>query len=243
MAEERPMSPTLDTNVGEIVAGDIRAAEVFERYGIDFCCGGRRTLREACRERDVNPGDVLAEVAQACHRDAAAPAAAELDPDTLIAYITDHHHAYVRRMLPALAARTRKVASSHGLTHPELHEVAGLTQVISDEMFAHMDKEERILFPYISALWAAERRGVAVPAAPFGSVDNPIRVMEHEHEETGAALARIRALTHDYAVPAGACSTYLLCLRELEEFERDLHVHVHLENNVLFPRARAMTER
>ena len=237
------MPATLDTHVGQIVAEDIRAAGVFERYGIDFCCGGRRTLRDACLERDVNPSEVLAEVSQACTREAVAPPAGELDVDTLIGYITEHHHAYVRRVLPALAVRARQVAASHGAAHPELHEVAGLTEAVSDEMLAHMEKEEKVLFPYIAALWAAVRRGERPPRAPFGSVDNPIRVMEHEHESTGAALARIRTLTGDYAVPSGACTTYLLCLRELEEFERDLHVHVHLENNVLFPKARAIAPR
>ena len=235
------MPVSLDQSVGEIVSRDFRAAAVFHRHRIDFCCGGRRTLEDACRERRVDPLDVLVEIDQACQgRNPSGREIGQLQPDALTAFIVSHHHVYVRRALEALGARTRKVAATHGDAHPEMVEVAQLFEQIAGEMTSHMAKEEGVLFPYIDALAEAVRRGEAAPPAPFGSIENPVRMMEHEHDEAGAIMRRIRELTRDYVVPDGACTTYTVCLRELEEFERDLHEHVHLENNVLFPKARAL---
>jgi len=234
------MHVTGETTVGEIVAGDFRAAAVFHEFGIDFCCGGRRSLADACGERQVDTGAVLDAVKQALSVPSSAPRFDEWSPETLIGFIVGNHHEYVRRALPSLTAHTQKLAAVHGSRHPELHEVARLAQSIADDMTAHMAKEERILFPFIAQLSEAARDGRPAPHAPFGSIDNPIRMMEHEHDATGAAMARIRELTDDYAVPADGCTTYQVCLRELDAFERDLHAHVHLENNILFPKARAI---
>ena len=232
---------TLDTNVRDIVAEDFRAAAVFERLGIDFCCGGHRTLREACRDRQVNPLDVLLQMSEACdRRDQTVPRFADWPPDALIVYIVNHHHSYVRRVLPSIVAHTRKLAQTHGGKHAELKQIAGIFEDVADDLTAHMLKEEGVLFPYINTLATAIRLGEPVPRAAFGSVEKPIDMMEHEHEDAGRAMARIRELSRNYALPEGACTTYLACFRELEEFERDLHVHVHLENNVLFPKARAL---
>lgn len=232
---------TLDTSVREIVAEDFRAAAVFERFGIDFCCGGRRTLREACRDRKINPLDVLMEVSAACERrDQATPRFADWPTDALIAYIVAHHHAYVRRALPVIVAHTRKVAASHGDARPELKQIAAVFEEVADEMNAHMAKEEGVLFPYINKLAVAVSLGESVPAAAFGTVEKPIAVMEHEHDDAGRSMDLIRELSRNYTLPDGACTTYSTCFQELEEFERDLHVHVHLENNVLFPKARAL---
>lgn len=232
---------TLETSVSEIVTSDFRAASVFEGFGIDFCCGGRRTLGEACRERKVNPQDVLAKVNEACERnDARTPRFAEWGADALVTYIVRHHHAYVRRVLPAIVAHTRKVLAAHGGRHPELKEIAAIFDAVADEMTTHMMKEEDVLFPYIEKLELAVRLGEPTPHAMFGSVERPIAMMEDEHESAGVAMERIRQLTKNYALPDGACTTYAVCFKELEEFERDLHVHVHLENNVLFPKARAL---
>jgi regulator of cell morphogenesis and NO signaling len=232
---------TIDTSVSEIVAKDFRAAAVFERFGIDFCCGGRRTLREACGERKVDPQDVLVEVSAACEqRDQKTPRFAEWPPDALIAYIVARHHAYVRRVLPTIVAHTRKLVASHGGARPELKEIAVLFEKVADEMTLHMAKEEDVLFPYIEKLAESSRLGEPIPAAPFGTVGRPIAAMEHEHDEAGRTMELIRELSLNYSLPAGACNTYTACFQELEEFERDLHVHVHLENNVLFPKARAL---
>jgi regulator of cell morphogenesis and NO signaling len=235
------MTVTPDTHVSDIVADDFRAAAVFERLGIDFCCGGRRSLREACGERHVNLLDVLAEITEACERQSAdTPHFADWPPDVLIAYIVSRHHTYVRRVLPAIVAHTCKVAAAHGASRPELSQVEAIFAEVADEMTSHMAKEEGVLFPYINRLAIAGRLGEPVPAAPFGSVDRPIAMMEDEHENAGRAMARIRELTRNYSLPTGACTTYVTCFRELDEFERDLHVHVHLENNVLFPKAREL---
>lgn len=234
------MNARPDSTVGEIVKSDFRAAAVFQSYGIDFCCGGRQTVAEACRAREVAAAEVLNRIDSICREpDGAQPRFADWSTDALIAHIVERHHDYVRRAMPAIGAYARKLVSVHGTNHPELHDVARIFGDVEDEMTMHMAKEENILFPYISRVADAVSRGVPPPAAPFGSIENPIRMMEAEHDAAGDAMAQIRALTDGYTPPADACTTYRVCLRELETFERDLHEHVHLENNVLFPRARA----
>ena len=231
---------TEETTVGEIVAGDFRTAAVFEEFGIDFCCGGRRTLAQACRARDTDPEAVIAALERSCSIADSAARFDEWSLETLIGYIVGNHHAFVRRALPSLIAHTRKLARVHGDRHPELHEVAHLTQQIADDMLSHMAREEHVLFPYITAAAEAVERGAPIPPAPFGSIENPLRIMEDEHETAGAATAAIRALTGNYVPPEDGCTTYRVGLQELEAFERDLHAHVHLENNILFPKARRL---
>jgi len=232
------MTATEDMTVREIVANDFRTAEVFQRHGIDFCCRGNRSIEEACRSGGISLDRILREVAEIT-----APAASggprfnSWDLATLVSYIQGNHHAFVRRTIPVLVNHTQKVAKVHGEAHPEMREVARLFREVADEMTTHMAKEEHILFPYIIALEQAKGANTSTPATPFGTVRNPIRMMEAEHESAGDAMARIRSLTSGYAIPAGACTTYRVCLQELEAFERDLHEHVHLENNILFPRA------
>lgn len=235
------MTATIESTIRDIVTGDYRAAAVFQRYGIDFCCGGERTVDDACRDRGLIAAEVLEEVASACgDAGKGVPRFGSWEPATLISYIVANHHSYVRRMQPAIAAHAQKVAAVHGANHPELREVERVFAGVVDEMTSHMAKEEHVLFPYITALADATHGCTGVPPAPFGSIDNPIRMMEAEHESAGGAMARIRALTGGYAAPADACTTYRVCLQELEDFERDLHVHVHLENNILFPKARRL---
>lgn len=229
--------------IGEIVTDDFRAAAVLERYGLDFCCGGSRTLDEACHDQGVDPAHVAAELRSlatlAPHR---AVRFADWPLDALVHHILVRHHTYVRSALPVLVAHTRKIAEVHGARSPELREVAQRFAAVADEMTQHMAKEEEILFPYIRALVEAERRGTRVGGSPFGTVANPIRMMEHEHEHAGSEMHVIRELTGGYVPPDFACATYRVCLRELEEFERDLHQHVHLENNILFPAALRLEE-
>ena len=226
--------------VGEIVAGDFRSAAVFHDFGIDFCCGGKRVLEDVCRERQIDTDVVLEAISRTCSAATPAPHFDEWAPETLIAFIVDKHHGYVRRTLPSLTANTQKLANAHGNRHPELPEVARLTQAVAAEMLSHMAKEECVLFPYIAEVADAVREHRPIPEPPFGTIDNPIRMMEHEHESTGAAMARIRELTSGYQVPPDGCTTYRVALQQLAEFERDLHAHVHLENNILFPRAKAL---
>jgi regulator of cell morphogenesis and NO signaling len=230
------MTSTLDTTIRDIVANDYRAAAVFQHYGIDFCCGGNRTIDEASREAGTSADEVLRAVADATATpQAGAPRFNSWDLPLLVNYIVSNHHAFVRESIPTLLAHTKKIADVHGGRHPELTEVARLFLNVADEMTSHMWKEENVLFPYISTLAQG-----GTPDAPFSTVRNPIRMMEAEHESAGGAMARIREITSGYDVPADACTTYRVCLQELEAFERDLHQHVHLENNILFPKAQRL---
>ena len=218
--------------VGEIVADDWRAAAVFEQFGVDFCCGGRRTVGDACRSAGIDVSAVQDAVA-ALPPHAAGEDASRWEVDRLVDHVVLTHHAYVRSALPRIATYLTKLVQVHGTRHPELATVAGHFEALGQELMQHMMKEERVLFPYVREL-AAER---CVAPSPFGTVENPIRMMEREHEEAGALMDAIRTLTDTYTVPADGCATYRVCLEELAQFERDLHRHVHLENNVLFPRA------
>jgi len=231
------MTCTDQTTIGEIVAADYRAAAIFERYGIDFCCRGARTLREGCAAAGVAADEVRRDIDALPAASGAAPRFDEWDARRLIEEIVSTHHAYVRAALPRLIALARKIAQVHGARHPELARVADLVAAVAAEMTTHMMKEEQILFPYIVRLADAAAAGTSVPSAPFGSIVNPIRMMEAEHESSGNAMVEIRQLTGGYTPPADACDTYRVCLKELDAFERDLHAHVHLENNILFPKA------
>jgi len=230
--------------IRDIVASDYRAAEVFQRHGIDFCCGGDRRVEDACRSRNVPPETVLSELASLDKTsDAGTPRFNTWELPALVAYIVANHHGYVRQAIPSLLTHTKKVAAVHGEHHPEMVEVAGLFQDVANEMTSHMQKEELMLFPFINALAGAAAAGRPAPAAPFGTVANPIRMMEREHESAGGAMARINDLTRGYQPPEDACTTFRVCLQELDAFERDLHAHVHLENNILFPKATMLEGR
>ena len=234
------MSLTGETRIGDVVAADFRAAGVFQQFGIDFCCGGKKSIAEACQTRAVSADEVLREIERACATPDPSPRFSDWEPDLLADHIVRSHHGYVRDSLPVLRAYTTKLAKVHGERHPELWDVATLTEQVAVEMTSHMAKEEQVLFPYIVALAQSSRNGRPAPRARFGSIDNPIRMMEDEHESAGAAMARIRELTGNYRSPEDGCTTYRVALKALEAFEADLHAHVHLENNVLFPRAKQL---
>ena len=236
-----PGTSTFTNTIGEIVAADYRTAAVFRRHGIDFCCRGGRTLERACRDASLDSGEIMRELEDvASESSAGLPRFNSWGLSTLVSYIVANHHAYVRESLPLLVEYSRKIADVHGHRHPELPRVAQLVQAVADEMTSHMLKEERVLFPHIVQLATAASEGRPAARAPFGPVDNPIHMMEPEHESAGHAMLEIRELTDGFAPPADACATYVVCLHELEAFERDLHAHVHLENNILFPKASAI---
>lgn len=231
---------TADVTVRDLVNRDFRAASVFHRYGIDFCCGGGKPLADVCRSQKLDAATVVEEIARACAEPSTEPPYTAWEADMLARHIVARHHAYCRAVLPAIAAHTKKLADVHGPAHPELQAIAVIFAGIADEMDAHMLKEEHGLFPYIERVAEARRTGASVAPAPFGDVANPIRMMEADHDHAGAAMARIRELAADYDVPAHGCTTWRVTLQELEAFEQDLHLHVHLENNILFPKARAL---
>jgi len=229
------------TTVGDIVATDFRAAGVFEQFGIDFCCGGRQSLAEACRAATVDPSEIIRALDALPPASGADEDTAEWPVDRLIDRIVSVHHAYVRQALPLIASYLEKLQSVHGARHPELARVAAAFENVSLELGQHMMKEEHVLFPYIRELgdggWSVLR------SSPFGSVENPIRMMEREHREAGDEMQLLRMLTSGYTPPDDACTTYRVCFAELAQFERDLHRHVHLENNVLFPKAVELERR
>ncbi len=228
------------TTLGEIVSRDFRAGAILDRYGLDYCCGGARTLGEGCRQRGVSVEEVAAQLESLDPKSRETP---EQDPASLVEHIVSHHHEYVRAASPVIQQHLAKVAAVHGARHSELPFVDAQFSKVAAELSQHMVKEERMLFPHIVALADAVNRGAPPPPDMFGTVQNPIRMMEIEHQEAGDGLVTIRELTHGYEPPADACSTYRLVLQELEAFETDLHEHVHLENNVLFPRAVELEER
>jgi regulator of cell morphogenesis and NO signaling len=230
---------TTSLTVAQIAAGSLAAVRVFEKFGIDYCCGGKRPLADVCRDKGYNLQDVQSQL------DAALAGTADQEKDwteaslaSLITHIVSTHHEYLRRELPAISVRLEKVYRVYNQRYGPTF--IGLPEVFSDlraELELHIQKEERMLFPAIAAYEAAASAGRPLPTSPFGSVANPIHMMEAEHESAGGALARIREITNNFEVPEYACVTYRALMSGLDELERDLHLHIHLENNILFPRA------
>jgi regulator of cell morphogenesis and NO signaling len=234
---------TLESNtISEIAATSLFAVRVFEKYGIDYCCGGKRPVREACEELGLPAEPLLAELQAAI--DGRPPDETDWTQAPLrdlIRHIVGTHHEYLKLELPRIAQRLAKVMRVYGQQDAET--LAALPDVfggLKAELEEHLHKEEVILFPYVERYEAAVQAGGSVPPVPFGSVANPIRMMEHEHDNAGEALRKLRASTRDYTVPAHACITYRSLIEGLRELEQDLHQHIHLENNILFPRAIAL---
>lgn len=235
---------TINTqNVREIALENPASIRVFEAFGIDYCCGGRKPLAQACAERNIAVEDVIEALENGLAEGAIEGEDWTAKPlGLLAAHIVDTHHAYVRRELPRLAELAQKVVNRHGDTKPELLEIQKRVAQITEELTEHLGKEEVVLFPYITKLERAKETGSAKPHGCFGTVANPIAMMTQEHDAAGVLLGEIRRLSNDFTPPVGACPTFLAFYRGLYEFEQDLHQHIHLENNILFPRAIALEE-
>jgi regulator of cell morphogenesis and NO signaling len=212
---------------------------VFESFHLDYCCGGNRPLAEACAQKGLDVETVLTALAESVPQEAAAEDFTQATPAALIRHIVATHHAYVRSELPRLLPTAAKAAAKHGPNHPELIQVEKQLQQLAGELLPHLDKEELILFPYIEAL-DEMRNGGSAPHACFPTVEFPIEAMIHEHEGAGALLEQMRAGTKGFQPPVDTCPTVAGLYHGLDAFERDLHRHIHLENNLLFPRAIAM---
>lgn len=224
--------------VGEIVRLDFRAADVFSNYGIDFCCGGKISVAEACSNAKTDESLVIRELENLKNQ----TGSAVHDFDSwnigfLADYIQNTHHQYVSKAIPLILPLAQKVADVHGANHSEVVVINELFQDLSDELLAHMQKEEQILFPYIKKLVASESAGSCDDPACFGTIASPISVMEDEHENAGVILKQLSNLSDGYTTPEDACNTFRVLYGKLKEFEDDLHRHIHLENNILFPKA------
>lgn len=223
------------------VANELPAAtRLFESLKIDYCCGGNRPLTEACASVGVEVDDVLG-MLEVASQPAAQPNDTidfqRISVPELVTHILDTHHVFTKQEITRLELLTQKVISAHSQNHPELNKVGSLFTQLGAELTPHMFKEERVLFPYILGLVRAGVENLRPPFAPFGTVNNPVRTMMREHENAGEILRELRAVTSDYTTPADGCISYRTLYEALEAFEKDLHQHIHLENNILFPRA------
>jgi regulator of cell morphogenesis and NO signaling len=236
------MQTQIMKTVRDIALETSTAPAVLESLGIDYCCGGHIRFEEACNKSGKAPEAVVAELEKAAQQEATRTAAG---PDwttqglsELIAHICRTHHAYIRNESPRLLQLARKVATKHAPKHPGLTQVETVVQALTEELSSHLMKEEQILFPYIEKLEQPATTGAAAtPRSCFGSVSNPIHMMMLEHDSAGDALRELRRLTNNYELPAEACMSYRGLFEGLLRFEADLHQHIHLENNILFPRA------
>ena len=230
---------TLNTTktVRELALEVPNATRVFERLRIDYCCGGGRNIAEACQSAGVRLDELsrLLDEAGAAGDEVRDFSAGPLSD--LIRHILDTHHVYTREESARIQALLEKVCGKHGENHPELGEVRTLFLKLDADLQPHMFKEEQILFPYILRLEAAATAGSPAPFAPFGTVGNPVRMMMFEHDTAGDLLREIRAAAQDFSAPEDACMSFRALYQALADFEQDLHQHIHLENNVLFPRA------
>jgi len=233
------MTISKDVTLGEIVSNDFKAAAVFSRYNLDFCCNGKMKITEACSRKGLNFETVIDEISKASIEERNILHFNYWDASFLSEYIVANHHSYVRDMMPIILKHAEKAARVHCMNHPELKEIYSIFCEVSEEMSAHMDKEEKIIFPYIKKL-ASKENEYFVP--PFGSINNPISVMEHEHKNAADAMSKIKELSSNYTAYSDMCETCRVLYKELKDFEEDLHVHVHLENNILFPMAVKLEE-
>jgi regulator of cell morphogenesis and NO signaling len=237
--------PVIATQTVRQLAREIpHATRLFERLGIDYCCGGGKSLAEACAQARIPVAEVLQGL-----QDGSSPVAVGESADfshaglgELAAHIVNTHHSYVKQEIPRLEKLLAKVVSVHGRNHQELFEVQQVFAALAGELTTHMMKEERVLFPYVTSLQQAAQSGKPAPRSPFGTVANPVHMMEMEHETSGNAVKQLRSLTSDYTPPQDACFSYNILFAALKEFDLDLHRHIHLENNILFPRAIALEQ-
>jgi len=234
------MQNTISGNktIGEIVAANYRTAEVFELHGIDFCCGGKVSLETICAEKGLNLATLTSEVEAVMNE----PAERSQNYSSwalpfLADYIVNTHHVYLRENNEQIAAYARKIAGVHGANHPEVIRIAAIFDRIATDMAAHLKEEEEVFFPAIRRVDAARISGNTPDEQDRETIRVTLLTLQREHEEIGDAVHTIRRLSNDYAIPVDACNTFMLTYRKLKEFEDDLHKHVHLENNILFPKA------
>ncbi len=235
---------TTTMTLADLAADSLSAVRVLEQHGLDYCCGGKQPFEQACRSKGIKPEAVLREIEEAKVATVAGRDWQTAPLHELVKHIVATHHEYLKLDLPVLGARLDKVAAVHGSKDPEtLPRMVEVFGALRAELEMHMHKEEAILFPFIEQYGRAEVQNRPVPPVPFGSIANPIAMMEREHADAGDGLAEIRTLTNDFELPPYACSTVRALYEGLKGLEADLHVHIHLENNILVPRAIALEDR
>lgn len=234
------LSPT--QTVRQLATEIPNATRVFEKLGIDYCCGGGKSLEAACAQAKIPITDVLRTLEEGSvpGEGAVIPDFSQASLSELVSYIVSRHHGYVKQEIPRLEKLLSKVVSVHGRNHAELIAIQKVFVALAAELTSHMMKEEMVLFPYITQMEQALEAGKKAPRAPFGTVGNPVHMMELEHDDAGNALKELSSLTSNYTPPQDACFSYNTLFAALKEFETDLHQHIHLENNILFPRAVAL---
>lgn len=231
------MELTPDRTVADCVTENIKASHVFKKYGIDFCCGGGISVEKACEKKGVNYKVLVDELERINSIGDGETNYNEIPLDELIDHIVEKHHAYVEANIELLLQYSSKVARVHGGSNPDLIRVYELFKNVAGELASHLKKEELILFPFIKKMLKTEKEGGKLVVPSFSTVENPVKMMEAEHEEAGDVFKEISILTNNYTPPAHACNTYRALFDKLEEFEQDLHEHIHLENNILHPKA------
>jgi regulator of cell morphogenesis and NO signaling len=234
------MSAIAEKTVRELATENFAATRVFEKLGIDCCCGGGQSIEQACRTANVRVDEVMKSIEEAGRSTPASPEDRHWQTEPLAdltAYIESRHHQYTREEIARLKLLLEKVCSAHGSNHPELLKMREIFAGLAEELTTHMMKEEMILFPYVIRLENAGSQKTPAPSAPFGTVKNPVAMMVHEHDSAGEALRGLRQASRSYTPPQDACLSYKTLFTALSEFEADLHQHIHLENNILFPRA------
>jgi regulator of cell morphogenesis and NO signaling len=232
------MSFTSETKVKDIALSNPAARQILEDAGLDYCCGGGKSLHEACLHADVPAEEILNRLRENSKHVSPEEANWTLAPlGDLTWHIRERHHQYIRDAIARVQPLLDKVEAKHGENHPEITDIQRLFTEVGREMIMHMQKEEQILFPYIDALERATSVHSSVEPPFFQTVVNPIHAMMKEHDAAGELVKQIRKASSDYTAPADACTSYKALYQDLREFEADLHQHVHLENNILFPRA------
>ena len=229
--------------VAEVVSENIKASNVFKKHGIDFCCGGGISIEKACAKNGVDYATLEKELIAVDETPNRTHDYNSWELDFLIDHIVNIHHAYVEESLPIILQYSNKVATVHGHHYTEVIEINNLFTEVANELAGHMKKEELILFPFMKQLIVANREGTPAPQPPFGTVNNPINMMEAEHEHVGEIFKTIAKLTNNYTPPEDACNTFRALYASLDEFEQDLHQHIHLENNILHPKVIAIENK
>jgi regulator of cell morphogenesis and NO signaling len=238
------MNIEVSKHVSEIVAEDYRTAAVFESHGIDFCCGGNITITQACSIAGIEPEKIVKLLTEVTSEKSEQQIDFQIFPlDLLADYIEKKHHRYVEEMIPVIREYLDTVCAAHGSAHPELLQISELFSQSADQLVMHMKKEELILFPFIRKIVSADQKNLKPEKPQFGTIENPIASMIDEHNNEGERFKKIANLSDNYDPPSEACNTYRVTFAYLKEFEKDLHLHIHLENNILFPKSIELEKR